>query len=98
MPARVENFLDPERLSLLAKVDKLDGQQEHLAAWFSKFPLRFSVTANLLWRALHIRALNQRNRTAQELEAYTGQASSTAIPCFRPAGASCVRKVWTSWI
>jgi len=68
-PARVNNFIDERRLALLARLGGLDAEQRSLAERFSRFPLSWSVTANLVWRSLQVRTASRRAAAAAELEA-----------------------------
>lgn len=47
----VTAFPDPVQRRLHGEIGYLEGKRERWADWFSGSPLRFSVTANLLWRA-----------------------------------------------
>lgn len=67
-PARVNNFIDDRRLELVARLGSLDAEQRRLAALFSRFPLDWSVTANLIWRSLQVRVAAGRAKAARELE------------------------------
>ncbi|HXI01626.1 MAG TPA: hypothetical protein VNI57_00480, partial [Candidatus Saccharimonadales bacterium] len=69
-PARVSNFIDPRRLSLVARMDALEKRQKSLARVFSRFPLSWSMTANLVWRSLQVRVSAGRAALSQELERY----------------------------
>lgn len=72
-PARVSNFIDPAKLEMVAALSSLARRQTVLARRFSRFPLSWSPTANLVWRSLQRETAARRARVARELESYSAR-------------------------
>jgi len=75
-PARVSNFIDPRKLSMVATLAKLDEEQKTLARRFSAFPISVSPTANLVWRSLQRGLGSRRSHVSQELDRLSGEQGS----------------------
>jgi hypothetical protein len=69
-PARVNNFIDPKKLTLIAQLYAFDEKKRAWAKLFATTPLRYSVLANLVWKSYHLRLANQQMFTSQALERY----------------------------
>lgn len=66
--ARVGNIVDTEKLTLIAEISFFDEKMRTWANVLATTPLRYTITANLLWRRYHLKLYNERQRKAQALE------------------------------
>ena len=68
--ARVSNFVDPEKLRFIGRMVILDEQITRWAHLFAVTPLRYNITANVIWRYRHIQLYNRRMEQSRQLEAH----------------------------
>ena len=69
-PARVGAVVDPFTLRAFGKIVTVEDRIQRRAKLFDTFPLRYSVTANVIWYFTQIRLDRKRNETALWLEKY----------------------------
>ena len=67
-PARVGNVVDPFTLRAIAEMFSFDERMQHRAMLFATTPLRYSITANLIWRYSHLHLYNQRMAASRQLD------------------------------
>lgn len=72
-PARVGNFVDSFTLRTIAEMVSLDERMQRRAKLVTTSPLRYSITANLIWRYSHLQLYNRRMAASQQLEEHTRQ-------------------------
>jgi hypothetical protein len=76
-PGLLGSVGDPAMVRLVGEVSFLEGRRGGLAAAFSKPPLRYSVSANLLWKVLDLRAERQIDLARLALEKYKPDPAAT---------------------